>query len=265
MEGIFLALFGTTLYSTGVILQKKGSGWMGWKDRIDFRCISLFLLWLFGMLLSYAVSALPMGMASMSLPPHIVSAISGWSIVVIVFLSGVFLKEKLHASDVMNSGAIVGSILLMSRFQGPTESSGFNTQVLCLLLLAPFLLLIPVFFPRTGRKQKTILLSVFSGFLGGLVIVFMNILVRESGDSFLGMAGSVHLYIYLAAGFASVAAKQAAYRLGDVILVTPLQTSFSMIYPILCTVLLYHSGVNAMQILLVLVIVLACWRIQKKR
>ena len=76
---------------------------------------------------------------------------------------------------------------------------------------------------------------------------------------------SPYLYVYFAAGIVSVGAKQAAYRLGDVILITPLQTSFSMIYPLLCSYILFNSDIKPLQILLVILIVLACWGIQKKR
>ncbi len=263
--GLLIALFGTTIYSAGVILQKKGSGWMGWKGKVDLRCISMFSLWLAGMLLSYVVSALTMGVASKSLPPYIVSAVSGWGMVVIVFLSNLYLKERIHKSDIVYSLVIITCVLLISRFQSPETEPAISRLYLYILLLAPFILLAPVFFPKTPLKHKVVLLSVFSGFMGGMVIVLMNILVRESGDSFLGIAGSFNLYAYFAAGLCSVAAKQAAYRLGDVVLVTPLQTSFSMIYPLICTYFIYHSAVNTVQILLVLVIVLACWQIQSKR
>lgn len=265
MPGILMALFGTTIYSAGVILQKKGSGWMSRKDKINHRFVSTFSLWVIGMLFSYAIATLPMGIASKSLPPHTISAISGWSIVVIIFLSNFILKERLHVSDIAYSIVIIGCILFMSQFQEGTENLPVNTKYRYLLLLIPFLLLIPVFFKFTNKKQKTILLSVFSGFLSGLTIVFMNILVKESGDSILGIVSSVNLYIYFAAGIASVAAKQAAYNLGDVILITPLQTSFSMIYPLMCSLLLYNSDVNLIQIFLIFLIMLACWGIQKKR
>jgi multidrug transporter EmrE-like cation transporter len=265
MPEVLLALFGITIYSAGVILQKRGSGWMVWKERINRRFALTFSVWLTGMLFSYAVSTFPIGIASKSLPPHIISAVTGWSIVVVVFLSSLFLREKLHVSDIIYSIVIVGCIVLMSSFRQASEDWHMDMRNLYLLLVLPFLLLIPVPLKLTGKKQKAILLSIFSGFLGGLTIVFMNILVKESGGSIENIVGSVHLYIYFAAGAASVAAKQAAYRLGDVILVTPLQTAFSMIYPLLCSYLLCDTSIAPAQILLLLFIVLACWGIQRKR
>ena len=260
-----MALFGTTIFSTGVILQKKGSVWMNWKEKINSGFIFMFSVWLTGILLSYAISALFVGAASRNLPPQVVSAITAWSIVVIIFLSYFFLKEKLYASDILYSAVIMACILLMSSLQVNEILVLVNMKYLYWLLLAPFALLIPVFFKFTGIKHKTVLLSVFSGFLGGLTIVFMNILVKESGNSIQGMLSSPHLYVYFFAGIVSVAAKQAAYRLGDVILITPLQTSFSMIYPFLCSYILFNTQVSSFQALMVLLIILSCWRIQKKR
>jgi len=265
MESVLMALFGTTIFSTGVILQKKGSVWMNWNKKINSGFVFMFLVWLAGILLSYAISALFVGAASRNLPPQTVSAITAWSIVVIIFLSHFFLKEKLYASDILYSAVIMACILFMSRLQVSEILVSVNVRYLYWLLFVPFVLLIPVFFRFTGKKQKTVLLSVFSGFLGGLTIVFMNILVKESGNSIQGMLSSHHLYIYFFTGIVSVAAKQVAYRLGDVILITPLQTSFSMIYPFVCSYILFNSHISSFQAFMVLLIVLSCWKIQKKR
>lgn len=117
MESILMALFGTTIFSTGVILQKKGSVWMTWKQKINHRFIYMLSIWMAGILLSYAISALFVGAASRNLPPQIVSAITAWSIVVIIFLSYFFLKEKLYVTDIVYSAVIMGCILILSRFQ----------------------------------------------------------------------------------------------------------------------------------------------------
>lgn len=265
MESVLMALFGTTIFSTGVILQKKGSVWMNWNKKINSGFVMMFSVWLAGILLSYAVSTLFVGAASKSLPPQMVSALNAWSIVAIIFLSYFFLKEKLYASDIMYSAVIMACILIISRLETGEAVTAVNTRYLVWLLAAPFIILIPVFTKFTDTKQKTVLLSVFSGFLGGLTIVFMNILVKEAGSSLQGMLSSPHLYIYFFAGVVSVAAKQAAYRLGDVILITPLQTSFSMIYPFVCSYILFNANISSIQALVVLIIILSCWRIQKRR
>ena len=265
MDSILMALFGTTIFSTGVILQKKGSVWMTWNKKINSGFISMFSVWLVGILLSYAISTIFVGAASKNLPPQVVSAITAWSIVVVIFLSYFFLKEKLYASDIVYSGVIMACIFFMSSLETGEVIAMANIQHLYWLLAAPFILLIPVFMRFTGTKQKTVLLSVFSGLLGGLTIVFMNILVKESGNSLKDLLNSPHLYVYFFTGIVSVAAKQAAYRLGDVILITPLQTSFSMIYPFVCSYILFNANISSIQAMMALVIILSCWRIQKKR
>ena len=265
IESILTALFGSSIFSAGVILQKKGSAWMSWKERLNRRFILSFLLWLTGIVLSYAISTLFVGAASRNLSPQMISAITGLNVVLIVFLSGFFLKERLQGTDIVYSAVIVSCIALMSRFQSGGGPAAINGGILYWLLLIPFVLLVPVFTGLTDKKQKTVLLSVFSGFLGGLTIVFMNILVKESGDSIKGILNSPLLYIYFLSGVFSVAAKQAAYRMGDVILITPLQTGFSMVYPLLCSYVLFDSQVSSVQFIMVLLIVLSCWKLQKSR
>lgn len=265
IESILTALFGTSIFSAGVILQKRGCTWMTWKERIGMSFIRSFLIWLAGILLSYAISTIFVGAASRNLSPQMISAITGWNVVLIVFLSGFFLKEKLQGTDIVYSFVIVSCIVIMSRFQEAGKQAVINKQVLYCLLLVPFVLLPPVFTRITDNKQKTVLLSIFSGFLGGLTIVFMNILVKESGNSLQGIINSPLLYIYFLSGVLSVAAKQAAYRIGDVILITPLQTGFSMIYPLLCSYILFDSRVSSVQFLMVSLIVLSCWKLQKNR
>lgn len=227
--------------------------------------LSAFTLWLTGMLFSYAISALPIGIASKDLPPHIISALSAWSIVTVAFLSSFFLKERLYASDIFFSFVIIGCIVVLSRLQTSISQPVLNMSHLNILLLFPFVFLVPLITKYPDRKQKVILLSVFSGFLSGLTVVFMNVLVKEYGSSISSMMHSLNFYIYFAAGIASVAAKQAAYMLGDVVLFTPLQTSFSMVYPLLCSYLLLDANISTVQILIVLIMAGACWGIQRKR
>lgn len=265
MISVLLGLFGMTLYSTGVIMQKKGSVWMAWNEKKNNKFVKMLCLWLFGIILSYVISALPTGAASKELPSYIVSAMSGWSILVIVFFSCLFLKEKLYSSDIFYAIIIIGCIIVMSIFSKSEEVLGFDFKQLYYLLFVPFIIIIPVFFRVVKNKYKTILLSIFSGILGGLVIVFMNILVKKSGGAISEIISSPYIYIYFMAGIASKAAIQAAYRFGDVILITPLQTSLSIMYPILCSYFLLNSNITAVQAVSILLIVICCWGILKRR
>jgi drug/metabolite transporter (DMT)-like permease len=265
MESVLLALFGTSVFSAGVIMQKKGSVWMSWKTGFNYDLVSKVTVWLIGMILSYVVSAALMGIASKRLTPEMISAITGWNIVMIVLLSSAFLKEKLYKTDIVCSLVIILCIFIMSRYQSSSMSLSSNIKYLYGFLVIPFILLVPVFIRQTDRKVKTILLSVFSGLLGGLTIVFMNLLVKESGGSIGGILSSPLLFVYFITGIVSVTAKQAAYRLGDVILITPVQTSFSMVYPLVCSYVIFDSRITAVQLCMVVLIVLSCWKIQKKR
>lgn len=265
MLSILLGLFGMTLYSTGVIMQKKGSVWMAWNERKNNKFVKMLGLWLFGIILSYVISAFPTGAASKDLPSYVISAMTGWSILIIVFFSCLFLKEKLYSSDIFYAFIIIGCIIVMSIFSNTAETLDFNFRQLYYLLFVPFIIIVPVFFKTVKNKHKTILLSIFSGISGGLVIVFMNILVKESGGSISEIISSPYIYIYFMAGIASKAAIQAAYRFGDVILITPLQTSLSIMYPIMCSYFLLNSHISAVQAVSIVLIVICCWGILKRR
>ena len=264
MISVLLAMFGMTIYSTGVILQKKGSHWMIWKGKRGKGFFIMLCVWLVGILLSYTISALPVGVASKDLPPHIISALSGWSIVVVILLSCLFLKEKLHISDMFYSLLILASTFCMGILQETAEQYTINRSCIPVLLFIPFLLLIPLFLKSTENRYKVILLSVFSGILGSMTIVFMNILVKECGNSISGVLSSAYIYVYFFSGIASVIAAQAAYRMGDVILIAPLKTSFSIIYPVISSYFLLDSGITVIQMLLILSIMISCWGILTK-
>lgn len=261
---MLLTLSGMTLYSGGVVLQKKGSAWMTWKDNKNKRYTAMLFMWSLGILFSYVISALPNGIASKFLPPHIISAVSGWGIITSVFLSFIFLKEKLYLSDIIYSIVIASSIFLMCFYTRPGGYS-LDKKYLYPLLLSPLLLLLPVFLKSTSDKLKTILLSLFSGISSGLTIVFMNLLVKESQDTIAGIIGSPNFIIYIICGLSSAIAMQAAYRYGDIILIAPLQTSLTIIYPVICSYFLLNSSITGVHLLSILIIVISCWGILKKR
>jgi multidrug transporter EmrE-like cation transporter len=212
-----------------------------------------------------ALSAIPLAVASTRLAPHIISALSGMSIAAVAVLSYFFLKEKLYPSDIFHILLMIGCIAALSLTSSDAPASGMNVKPLFILLVFPLALLLPIMLKRMDAKRKITLLGVFSGFESGLTVVLMNALAKE----FNGFTGQVFsspfLYLYLAVGLASVAAAQAAYRAGDVVLFTPVQVVSAMCYPLLCSFLIFSASVTLLHILLVLIMAAACWGIQRKR
>lgn len=261
---ILMALLSSALGSVGTILQKKGSGWMARKENRPKNAGKLFLIWVSGLLVAYALSAVPMIIASGNLAPHIISALSGFNILLTVILSHFFLREKLFRSDIIYGLAIVGSIALLS-FHLTDTSGEVNRTYLYPLLAAPLLVLAPLLYKEMGKKHKITLLGVFSGFMMGLSVVMLNILVKQNVAITARIFTSPFLYFYLLTGAASVGTAQLAFRIGDVVLFTPVQVVAGMCYPLICSFFLYEAAVEWLQVVLILLMAFACWGIQRKR
>ncbi len=224
---------------------------------------ALFLIWCTGMIVAYAFSAVPMIIASEKLAPHIISALSGFNIALTVVLSHFFLKEKLYRTDMIYGLLIVGCIVLLS-FHLTDTSGELNRTYLYPLLALPILVLIPLLF-KFDKKHKVALLGVFSGFMMGLSVVMLNILVKQTGAISAQIFASPFLYFYLLTGGASVGAAQVAFRIGDVVLFTPVQMVSAMCYPMICSFFLYEAAVEPLQVALILTMAVACWGIERKR
>ena len=107
--GILFALLAVVILASGNVIQKKGSLWMKWEGRKNLKFVKYFAIWLGGFIL-YNLSLVPNAMASKTLPPYIISAVSGLGITFIIVLSYFFLKEKLFKTDIFYSVIIVVSI-----------------------------------------------------------------------------------------------------------------------------------------------------------
>jgi len=260
---ILLAFFGFTLLSAGVVLTKAGSPWMKRNGRKESGFYRYLAIWLSGLLL-YNLAMIPNGIASKTLPPHIVSAISGWGIIVIIILSYFFLKEKVFLSDLIYSIMIIAGIIILNVAEKPAEVEHLDKTAFYILLSIPFLILLPALIKNIGFKVKTVLFSIFAGCLGGFTLVIMNIVVKEHGYDIISYFSTPYPYLYMLAGFSAFIALQLAMRWGDMMVVGPLQNSFIIIYPVICSYFVSHSDLGVFQIAALVVIVYSCIAILKK-
>jgi multidrug transporter EmrE-like cation transporter len=263
LVSILLALFGFTLFSTGIVLTKAGSPWMKWQGQKDSNYRRYLAIWFAGFAL-YNLALIPNGMASQNLPPHIISAISGWGITVIVFLSHFFLKEKIHVSDYIYSMIIIASIFILNIAEKPTAVTQIDKPAFYLLFLIPFLLVIPAFLKQINVKMKSVLYSVYAGCASGFALVILNIVVKEYGYDLVNYFGTPYPYLFIFSGTAAFVALQLAIKYGDMMLVGPLQNSFAIIYPTISSYFVFSSKFNIIQIAAIIAIVYACIAILRK-
>lgn len=264
ITSVLLSLFGYSIFATGNVLQKKGVACLHWRGERDDKFRQNLLIWGTGILLTYILSMIPTGIASKNLPPYIVSAISGWSISVVIILSHLLLKEKLFFTDILFSGIIIACIFLIGIVQEPNPFFNINEVALYLFIFLPFLLLVPAFSNMVGQKFKAILFAVFGGIGDGLAIVLINLGVKEFGTSIMGYITSPYLYIYVFIGFATATALQFAYKNGEMVLIAPLQTSVNIIYPIICSYFVFDVPLSPVQLAAIALILFSCYSIQKK-
>ncbi len=258
------ALIGMGMHSSGMVLQKKGMDRLDLKQLRKFKISRDFLIWFAGILLAYVISVLPTGIASKELSPQIVSSISGLSIVLVIVLSHYFLRESIYFSDIVFSVIIILSIFGISVSRDLTSGFRMDTGALYLLILAPFILLIPALDKKADNQTKTILLSAFSGLTSGLSFVLLNIAVKSAGGSFAGIFRTVYTYEYTIVGFFSGFSMQAAYKFGNIINIAPVQVSLSVIFPLICSYFVFHKHISFVQDLLIIVVGFCCWAILRK-
>lgn len=263
VTSVLLALIGFTVQSTGLVLTKAGSPWLKWEGERDARYRRSLVLWFFGFLL-YNSAFIFTGLASRTLAPHVVSAISGWGIPVMVISSHLLLREALYRSDILCAGGIVAGIALLSLLERPDAAPVADLRAFYILLLAPLPLLIPALSARLSGRVRTALLAVFAGALSGFTLVIMNVMVKAYGADLSAYLRSPYPYLFIAVGTAAFVALQMALRLGELIVVGPLQNALLIIYPAICSWLVFGVRLGAAQIAVIAAILACCLAILRR-
>lgn len=265
MKNIFLILLGATITSFGMVLQKIGIQWMDLKKSRQPKYMRYLWLWLLGMALAYVVSSVPNSIAAQTLPPHIITMAAGWIIVMIVFLSKIFLKEQVYRSDILYSFVIMGMTILIASRSKPAEHFSTNRSMMVFLFLLPCLSLLPLFFKSLDNKRKSILLSVYAGCLSGLTIVFFDMTMRELFTWDISRISVDILILYVLSAVLGAAAEQASYRIGEMKTVAVVRLSLYIVYPVLGSLFLFGASADPIQLGSIAVLIFCCYGILKRR
>jgi drug/metabolite transporter (DMT)-like permease len=259
-----LTVLAYTLLSTGYVLQKKGVAWIGGKGEKDRAYYRNLEIWVAGFLLMN-LYIVPNAAALKRLDPHIVSAMAGWGVIVLVFLSQALLKERLLGSDIAFTVLIMAAIALLNIFEGPeTGNEGVRIEPLIAALAVPFLLVLPALIPSLSRRIRGLLFACVSGLSAGLIIVTMKILVASYGFRVSAYFASPYLYLYLVFSLAAFLSLQASYKMGRMLAVGPVQYTAAILYPVLCSAAVFGNRLHSMQIAAVGIVVAGVWGILKK-
>lgn len=227
--------------------MKKGVSWIGWrgpKDRV-FRAAAG--TWVAGFLLTN-LYIVPAAAALRGLEAPVVAAFAGWGVIVLVFLSGRALGERLRRSDPFFSALIVAGLAGLSLCQMPAPGAfPVPGNALIAAALIPLLPAGAALLARRRTGARAALWAAASGLLTGLLVVTMKILVAVFGFRVSAYFGSVHFYAYLAFSLGAFAALQAAYKNGPMMTVGPVQYTAAILYPALLGPRLFGLGLNPVQ------------------
>lgn len=260
---ILLTILAYTLLSTGFVFMKKGIVWIGYKGEKDKTYYRNLFTWISGFLL-INIFIVPNTVALRYLDPHIVSSIAGWGVVFMVFLSHALLKEKLYSSDFSYSVLIFISIIFLNLYENQEGGMTVNIPLLTIMASLPFFLFAPVFINSISKRIKTIIYAAVSGISTGMIIVTMKVLVSLRGFHVGSYFSSPYLYLYLLFSLTAFISLQVAYKKGVMMLVGPVQYSAAIIYPVLCSYLVFSNRINFIQLAAISAIVYSVIAILKK-
>jgi len=262
---LLMAALAYSLISVGIVLQKKGIAWIGWKGKKNAAWAMHFSVWVTGFLLMN-IYGIPSAVALKTLSPHQVAAFAGWGVVVLVLLSGIFLKETVFRSDFFYSLLIIAGILLlnMTGYRNGGGEIRFNAVTLFFFVI-PLLLFLPVLFVKMKDKYMNITGGIVSGCTAGLMVISLKGLVGAHGYRISEYPGSLYLYLYIVFALTSFVSLQISLKNGPALVTGQLQYTFTIIYPAMGAILLFPGLPGMVQLAAIFFIVAGVIRLLKNR
>ena len=260
---VLLALTAYAVLSTGMVLMKKGIAWIGHRGPKDVTWRRDLGTWIAGFLLSN-LYIVPILIALGTLTPHVAAAFAGFGVVVLVLLSRAVLGELLYRSDAIFAGAIFLSIALLNISEPSPGKGALNIPLLAAAAMFPPLLFAAAFIEGMSRKVRAALFASASGTGTGMIIILMKVLVDLHGFRIVDYFRSPYAYLYLFFSLGSFIALQLAYRSGPMLRTGPLQYGSSIVYPAVCSVLVFGNVPRPLQIVSLAAIVLGVAGILRK-
>ena len=261
---ILMAMTAYACLSTGLMLMKKGIGWLGWKGTKDRSYYANLSIWITGFVVMN-LYGIPNALALKILPSDVVAAFAGWGIVVLVFGSNVFLKENISSTDLIFSSLIIAGIVALNLFSRPKVLGGADPTATIVLFLLPFLMFIAGLIISWTDKIKTALFAAVSGLSAGLMVVALGLLVRKYEYQITLYFESPFLYLYVGLGLLSLVALQIALKHGPLMIIGPVQYATHISYPLVAALVVFRRPVHAVQYFAVGVIVYSVVGILRRR
>jgi drug/metabolite transporter (DMT)-like permease len=253
-----------TLLALGLVLMKKGIGWIGHKGPKDRAFRASLAVWLSGFLLNN-LYVLPAAAALGTLSPHIVASFAGWGVAVMVVLAALVLGERLFASDLAFTALIAAAIVLLNVYERADAGNVPRSAPFAAVAILPFLAVLPAFARSVQPRLKALLFAAVSGALAGLIVVVLKVLVRIHGFRIAAYLTSPYFYLYLVFSLAGFLALQLAFKRAGLMRVGPVQYSVSIAYPVLGSLVVFGARLHPVQWAALACLILAVAGILRKR
>ena len=262
---LLMAAMAYSFISIGIVLQKKGISWIGWKGIKDRAYYKNLIVWISGFLLMN-LYGIPSAIALKSLSPHHVSAFAGWGVVVLIFLSKILLKDVIFRSDYFYSLIIIAGIVMLTLSGNSVDSPEFSINILTLLyFLLPVFLFILLLIIKISKKTINVLSAVVSGCTAGLMVISLKRLIGSEGYRVAEYPGSVYSYLYLFFALLSFVSLQISLKSGPVLVTGQIQYSTIILYPLAGSLIVFSGKTDMLQMISIILIVIGVVRILKNR
>lgn len=262
---LLMAAFAYSFVSAGIVLQKKGILWIGWNKKKDKIYLKHLLVWLSGFLLMN-IYGVPSAIALRSLSPHIVSAFAGWGIVVLIFLSKYFLREKIFRSDYLYSAIVVAGIILLNLTENVSGDTDISDGALTyIFFLFPVFLFIIILVLDLRDSLRNILFAVVSGCSAGLMVISLKGVVHLYEYRLSEYPGSVYFYLYIFFAILSFISLQMSLKAGPVLITGQVQYSTIIVYPVAGSLIVFSGTTGPLQLLSIVLIISGVIKILKNR
>ncbi|HMF30399.1 MAG TPA: DMT family transporter [Candidatus Lokiarchaeia archaeon] len=263
IAAIILALLAYTMLNIGLVMQKKGASDLPQVEHqsltSNIKNFATNKIWMVGLILTsvqYLLYLLALDYGSLSL----VSAFTGWGIVVLVLFSFFYLKEPLSRVEAACIAVVAGGVVVLG-LTSPNVGVKLDPSTVNQILAQPvsivFLAVIvafcfcPVIFSwKRGFWHADVILGACSGVANSIGAIFANALVAFiSVDNIGGTLGSamgsglfwLFLFLVLAGNMISMVYQQIAYQKGQANLILPLYTIVSTVVPVLSGIIMFQD------------------------
>jgi drug/metabolite transporter (DMT)-like permease len=266
--GIPLALFTTSAYNTGLILEKRALGRMPALEvrRVAHVVGSLLAspAWLAGFALMLTGLACQVIVLTFE-PVSVVQPVLASGVALVLVLSRVVLRERLGGAEAWCVGVMAGSVVLLAFSAGGTgsETGHSSSPGLMAAVIVPSVLLglvvaatpLRVFSGRHAGRHRAPATGICFGLGTGLLYGVASLATKGLSDilsghhTLAGLAGGIltspYLYVLGGCSAAALLLYQAALQACRASILIPLSSVVSSVYFVLAGTWLFHEHIPA--------------------